>query len=168
MNIFENENGVSLCQVDRDYAVTDEVLLILEEIFEQEACKGLFGASKMDRQRIVDYLEWAKRKNTEGSNYLYFVQNNLGKIVGGMDIQKDNDREVSIGFWKDVNSDFSMTKLVQKLEEICRSLGCVKMNAYIEKTNTKAERLLDRTGFLEEGEVEGRTKQLVKYGKALS
>jgi len=153
--------------VDGNFVYAGNDISRLIDIFSQPGFSDLFGGREMNREAVKRYLNWAKNGVVGDRYYLHLVRDENNIIVGGFDVQKKDSESASIGFWKDSFSHITMTKVVLELVEKCKNYGLTELDAYTDPNNVKAMTLLDRCGFLKKGEVEGRTKKLVKFLKKL-
>lgn len=155
---------IDLIQKPDDLSDSDiaDVAKILSEVEISKLFKGEINTSLVKR-----YFGWAVTSYQNGKAFMYVVRNEYNNIVACFDLQKQTEHIATIGFWKSSRTSIRMHQILLEVFKKAKELNFETLDAYTETENAKAVQLLIRTGFTNKGPVMGRTKQLLKFERAI-
>jgi RimJ/RimL family protein N-acetyltransferase len=122
---------------------------------------------KFTTSDIKKYLDWSVAQTLNGKNISYFVRDSHDVICGGLDLQRVNEKTVTIGYWTDEDKPGFVTNSVNILLGVAKNIGYVSIDAYPEKDNIKSIRVLERAGFGFIEEIVKGDYVLMKYARLL-
>jgi RimJ/RimL family protein N-acetyltransferase len=111
------------------------------------------------------FIKWAKDGWQRNKWFVFLIKNPKGQIVGAIDIKSNNLNSAEIGYWVDVKTPGVMTNLVIALCEIAKDAGYKSLYGLTVLENDRSQKLLLRAGFKNEGQIEEKGKQYLKFVK---
>jgi RimJ/RimL family protein N-acetyltransferase len=120
--------------------------------------------TKEAAQRAV---EKEKMRWEEKTKFEFLIRDSQGQIVGGMQIKSPKLEAAEIGYWMSETTPGVMTNAIVALCVIAKEAGFNSLYGMTIAHNEKSQRVLERAGFVNEGEAEKKGNMYIKFSKQL-
>ena len=119
-------------------------------------------------ENAVEFVKWANKGWEENKWFVYLIKDVRDNIVGAIDIKSDNLEAAEIGYWMSHKTPGIMTNAVIKICELGKSAGYKSLYGFTVPDNIKSQKVLERAGFVNNGNVWEKDKEYIKFTKSLS
>jgi RimJ/RimL family protein N-acetyltransferase len=150
---------VTVLPVNEDFTLTDEVKQQIVSICNQEAIYNFLFRKRLNGEpyqpsSAEGFITWAKQGWASGEYFVFISRDELGNIVGAIDIKSNKIVDPEIGYWMDKNAPGYMSNIVSGLVDRAKEAGAKTVIAYTKPENEKSKRVLLRAGFTYVGRVD--------------
>ncbi len=127
----------------------------------------IFKGQVYTPEHAEKFLQWAREGWHKNEWFVFLIRNAAHQIVAAIDIKSPILAEAEIGYWASANYPGVMTNAVVELCRVAREAGYRRLFAVIEPDNERSIGVIQRAGFLTDGEMVRNEKQYLRFIREL-